>query len=372
MTRHGGTFVSAWVGLQLVLLVLLTFWPGQAARAHLVPEPDSVAWRVGEERTVWIDTNLEAVELRVHSIDLGLGDIARLDQAQTATLGRATGCLDSAVSSITADHIDDTSAIVTFTIDYGSRVAGETLTVYHRIYEEGQTPGEGLAGTVADVAVPATGLLTGTVSYTSLNTGVRQHIEASTFQHFPHEATWYISFVPQDGGPAVVVTREEEFHLASGTGIGLIGCHEDEDVLVTLHTGEGEELQRYVVDVLSAPAPKATPAPPAFPSGYVVARVAVVDVASRDLYFAGGESVATVTASGGTAPFTYGLAPAAGSLDFVFFDVDQGTGAVTVSAAGADDHAGLEVDKICTFEVRVEDANGLSAQTGVAVQTVRP
>ena len=148
MTRHGGTFVSAWVGVQLVLLVLLTFWPGQAARAHLVPEPDSVAWRVGEERTVWIDTNLEAVELRVHSIDLGLGDIARLDQAQTATLGRATGCLDSTVSSITADHIDDTSAIVTFTIDYGSRVAGETLTVYHRIYEEGQTPGEGLAGTV--------------------------------------------------------------------------------------------------------------------------------------------------------------------------------------------------------------------------------
>ena len=170
----------------------------------------------------------------------------------------------------------------------------------------------------------------------------------------------------------MVVTREEEFHLASGTGIGLIGCHEDEDVLVTLHTGEGEELQRYVVDVLSAPAPTATPAPPAFPSGYVVARVAVVDVASRDLYFAGGESVATVTASGGTAPFTYGLAPAAGSLDFVFFDVDQGTGAVTVSAAGADDHAGLEVDKIYTFEVRVEDANGLSAQTGVAVQTVRP
>ena len=43
-----------------------------------------------------------------------------------------------------------------------------------------------------------------------------------------------------------------------------------------------------------------------------------------------------------------------------------------MSDAGADDHAGLEVDQIYTFEVRVEDANGLSAQTGVAVQVVRP
>ena len=375
MTSHGGTFVSAWVGVQLILLVILAFWPRSPAHAHLVPAPDTVQWRVGQERTVWVETNVQAVELRVHSIDLGLGDIARLDQAQAATLGRATGCLDSAVSSITADHIDDTSAIVTFTIDYGSRVAGETLTVYHRIYEEGQTPGEGLAGTV-DVAVPATGLLTGTVSYTSLHTGVRQYIEASTSQHFPHEATHYISFVPEDGGAAVVVTGEDDFHLAAGTGIGLIGCHEDEDVLVTLHSGDGKELQRYVVDVQSAPpptpAPTPTPAPPGFPSGHVVARVAVVDVASRDLYFAGGESVATVAATGGTSPVTYSLAPGDGSLAFVFFDVDQGTGAVTVSAAGADDHAGLEVDQIYTFEVRVEDANGLGAHTGVAIQVVRP
>ena len=369
MTRHGGTFVSAWIGVQLVLLVLLTFWPRQAARADLVPAPDSVAWRVGEERTVWVDTNLQAVRLRLQSIDLGLGDIERLDQAQPATLGRATGCLDSAVSFITADNIDDTSGRVTFTVDYGSHAASETLTVYHRIYEEGQIPGQGTSGSV-DVTVPVSGPLTGTVTYTGLNTGVRQYIEASTSQNFPHEATQYLSFVPEVGGIAVAVTGEEEFHLVAGTGIGLIGCHEHEDVLVTLHGGEGEELRRYVVDVLSAP--PATPAPPAFASGYVAASVAVVDAASRDLYFAGDESVATVAATGGTAPLAYGLAPWADSLDFVFFDVNGSTGAVTVSDAGADDHAGLEVDQIYTFEVRVEDANGLSAQTGVAVQMVRP
>ena len=70
------------------------------------------------------------------------------------------------------------------------------------------------------------------------------------------------------------------------------------------------------------------------------------------MYFAGGEAVATVAATGGTAPLSYSLAPAGDSLDFVFFDINESTGAVTVSAAGADDHAGLEVDRIYTFEVR--------------------
>ena len=63
-------------------------------------------------------------------------------------------------------------------------------------------------------------------------------MEASTSEHFPHEATAAVSFVPEDGGVFVATVVEQlpsgEFHLAAGTGIGLVGCHEGEDVLVTL------------------------------------------------------------------------------------------------------------------------------------------
>lgn len=78
MARYGTTFVSVWIGVEVLLLLAIIFWL-EPASADLVPAPDSVTWRVGEERTVWVDTNLQAVELRVARIDLGLGDIMQLD-----------------------------------------------------------------------------------------------------------------------------------------------------------------------------------------------------------------------------------------------------------------------------------------------------
>ena len=372
MAKHGTAFVSVWLGVEALLLLAIVFWL-EPASAHLVPAPDSVPWRVGEERTVWLDTNLPNVKLRVARIDLGLGDIERLDQGRAVAIGRSTGCLDSEVSFIALDEIEATGATATFTVDYGSHADGETLAVHHRIYEEGQAPGEGVAATV-DLTVPASGELTASVDYSGLDTDVRHYVEASTFDHFPHEATAAVSFVPEDGGVFVVTVVERlpsgEFHLAADTGIGLVGCHEGEDVMVSLWSDQGELLENYLVDVL--PAAPAAVVPPAFASGHIVQRVAVADAASRDVYFAGGEAVATVAATGGAAPLRYSLAPAGDSLDFVLFDIDGSTGAVTVSAGGADDHAGLVLDRIYTFEVHVEDANGLSAETNVAVQVVRP
>ena len=372
MASHGTAFVSVWLGVEVLLLLAIVFWL-EPASADLVPAPDSVPWRVGQERTVWLDTNLQAVELRVARIDLGLGGIARLEQGQPTAIGRSTGCLDSEVSFIALDEIEAAGATATFTVDYGSHAAGETLAVHHRIYEAGQAPGEGVAATI-DLIVPANGELTASVDYTGLNTGVRHYVEASTFDHFPHEATAAVSFVPEDGGGFAVTVVGQlpsgEFHLAAGTGIGLVGCHEGEDVMVSLWSDKGEELESYLVDVL--PAAPAAAAPPAFASGHVVHRVAVANAASRDVYFAGGEAVATVAATGGAAPLRYSLAPAGDSLDFVFFDINGSSGAVTVSAGGADDHAGLVLDRTYTFEVHVEDANGLGAETSVAVQVVRP
>ena len=145
MARHGTAFVSVWLGVEVLLLLAIVFWL-EPASADLVPTPDSVPWRVGEERTVWLDTNLQNVELRVARIDLGLGDIERLDQGQAAAIGRSTGCLDSEVSSIRLNEIEATGASATFTVDYGSHAAGENLAVHHRIYEAGEPPGEGVAG----------------------------------------------------------------------------------------------------------------------------------------------------------------------------------------------------------------------------------
>ena len=181
--------------------------------------------------------------------------------------------------------------------------------MHHRIYEAGQAPGEGVAAAI-DLTVPADGELSASVDYTGLETGVRHFVEASMSGHFPHEATATVSFVPEDRGVFVATVVEQlpsgEFHLAAGTGIGLVGCHEGEDVMVTLWSDTGEELESYLVDVL--PTAPAAAAPPSFASGHIVHRVAVVNAASRDVYFAGGEAVATVAATGGTAPLSYRLA----------------------------------------------------------------
>ena len=238
MARHGTAFVSVWLGVEVLLLLAIVFWL-EPASADLVPAPDSVPWRVGEERTVWLDTNLQAVELRVSGIDLGLGGIQRLEQGQAVGIGRSTGCLDSEVSHIALDELDADSATATFNVDYGSHAAGETLAVHHRIYQAGQAPGEGVAAAI-DLTVPTNGELTASVDYTGLEAGVRHYVEASTSEHFPHEATAVVSFVPEDDGVFVVTVVEKlpsgEFHLAPGTGIGLVGCHEGEDVLVALYS----------------------------------------------------------------------------------------------------------------------------------------
>ena len=298
-----------------------------------------------------MDTNLDAVELRVGGIDLGLGDIARLDRAQRATIGRSTGCLDSAVTFISLDAIDATGGSATFTVDYGSHGDGETLTVHHRRYEEGQTPGEGVAGTV-DLTVPASGALTANVDYTGLETGVRQYVEASTSGDFPHQATTSVSFVPEESEVFVVTVVEElpheEFHLAADTGVGLVGCHEGEDVLVALYTADGEELESYVVDVLPAgPVPDAPNGVPVFSSTYYARHVCVDRAGSRTDYFDGGEGLqggSVVATDPDSDTLEYSLAVFGESLDYAYFDVNAATGEISVSRIGADNEAGLDAE----------------------------
>ena len=340
--------------------------------AELVPAPNSVEWRVDQERTVWLDSNLRAVDLRIDSIDLGVGGIQRLEHGEMVTLGRATGCIDAVVAGVDITEIDENSGRATFRVNYGSLSSGTALTLYHRRYREGRTPRQATVRTI-DLTVPASGQLTASYDYTGLDaggTGGRHYVEASLNEHFPHDTTRVVSFMPTDGADDVSVTGEEDFHLVHGTGIGLVGCDEHEDALVSLHAVDGTELNRYYVDVLSAPAATPLPAtpvpPPVFDPPYRTLRFCPGDTTDRASYLTGDEAVGMASATG-TGTITHSLAPDGASRDYAFFAISS-AGAVTVSDAGADDHTGIDGTRLYTFAVLATDDAGRRGEALVVVQ----
>ena len=270
---------------------------------------------------------------------------------------------------VSVSNIAGDGATLSIGVDRG--VSTADLTAYQRLHAVDQDPPA--TPTQTSISHPDASQDT---QLAGLQEGERYRVDVSLDGHFPPGLTRSVTFIAGDPGSASSASGGQVVLVFEDVTWELIACHEAEDVLVSLHGSDGEELRRYLVDVLPAPpptpAPTATPAAPVFPEEYIVARVAVVDAVSRDLYFAGGESVTTVAATGGTAPVTYSMAPTADALDFVFFDVNGSTGAVTVSDSGADDHAGLELERIYTFLVRATDANGLAANAYVAIQVVRP
>ena len=42
--------------------------------ADLAPAPGGTVWQAGEERTLWLSTNRHAVDVRIDSVALGLGE----------------------------------------------------------------------------------------------------------------------------------------------------------------------------------------------------------------------------------------------------------------------------------------------------------
>ena len=98
---------------------------------------------------------------------------------------------------------------------------------------------------------------------------------------------------PESGASMVLARREgcpatagAALDLVRDTGVGLIACAVADDVAITLHGDEGEELNRYLVDIQARPT--SVPASPPNGAGYSIRRVCV-DSAVH--YLSGGELV---------------------------------------------------------------------------------
>lgn len=347
-------------GVVLAAAVLITLATGDPPDyADLVPAPDEIVWAEGAETAVWLSANRHAVDLQIDSIALGLGDIEERNPGSemATTLGEGPGCLDHAVTSLTVAHDTGDTWNVSGTIDRGPTSKGN-VEVHVRYYRPAdQMPGD---GTVVDVTVSA-----GSDDYSlKLIPGDGNHrVQASTDAHFPAPFTRQVDFDTSDTTSGGTVTGESVFHMLENTGLGLIACGEEEDVLITLHGDEGAELNRYYVDV--GPAPTATPSPPSF-AAYQTKRFCPDVVTPRDELLNGGESVGSARATG-TGTITYSLAANGDSNDFAFFNVSS-SGAVTVSAAGADDHTGIDGARLYTFKVVATDAAGRRSESVVAAQ----
>ncbi len=373
------------VALGALLLVTLSTGIYEPDYAHLVPAPDAIVWAEGDEIPLWLSTNRKTVDVRVSSIDLGIGeiDLRNPSSFRPVPLGEGLGCLDTVVQGVRVDVTSGRGVALNVTLD--SRVTG-MVDVYVRLYD---ASGAGVGS--------ITGLSLNQSYRVSLVAGVPREIQLATYTGFTAGATYRFAVSTDENFP-VAITRsvswsydgtvtyssplyDEEVHLPADTGVSLIACREGDDGVVTLHGDGGEELNRYLVDILPAPptptpAPTPTPTPTPVPApvnlGYEARRVCVDAKTPRGSYLSGGELVGAAFTPAGfglSGTVTYALSDVLeGSGDVYFFEFESGSPSLLkVSAAGAGDTQGLDDDRVYPVRVTATDANGASAYLDVGV-----
>ena len=317
--------------------------------ADLSPVPESIVWHEGDDVTLWLATNRHTVDVRVSDKALGLGGIDFRDpvSGEAVPLGKGLGCLDAVVSSLEVSAIGASTATTTIRLDKDDQVAA---TAYYRDYEDGDPPSPG-----SSVELAASSTSTD-VQVSGLDDGTKYRFDASTDPRFPSPITRSVTWTSGDADSGTTDSRVEEVSLIEGTGVELTACEEAEDVIITLHGDDAEELNRYLVDVL--PAQAATSTPPA-DAGFVRHRVCVDDQSNQSNFLDGGEDVGdSLDAS------DFGLSGTLSSADLepsdgneFFFDLalTSGDAQLTVSDAGASE-LGLDADQV--YPVVVKGGNG--------------
>ena len=334
--------------------------------ADLVPAPDSIIWERGQESTMLLSTNREDVEMRIHSVALGIANVqgAVPHSGELMVLGASVGCQDWAVSRFTADAISTGGYTLKGNIDRDNFTS--TAQVYLRSRVQGETDWGGVPGSPVGVDYDANDLPASNRFELSLSVSNELfEVEASSDSGFPVALTRFIT-IDTTASTATVDEEAESLVLLHDTAVGLVACSEHEDVVVTLTGEESAQLNRYVVDI--GPAATATPAPTPTPNpdaGYVE-RAVCVDVQNlRADYLSGGESVGAAFAAS-----DFGLS---GTLDSVelgdlpggepyryFFDgaLTAGSYRVTVNAAGAGDTQGLAGELVYPVRLTAVDDAG--------------
>ena len=367
------------MGLGGVLAVagILTFAIGdEPDYADLVPAPDSIMIEQADERDYWLSTNRHEVDVRVKSVSMGVGEYKRAspEGGHIIKLGRGAGCLDWAVSALEITNVSEGGrpanpkrVHIKITVDRGN-TAGN-LDAYYRGYFEGISPPAGYSHVV---------VLSGQefVQPSYIDTGQRTGVfvvEASHDSRFPDTATRRATVDVAGLASAANndMTTVEELTLLEHGAVGLIACVVGEDVEITLHGDEDEELQRYVVDILQAPTPTpgptatptpvpaATPTPLPTDAGYETRRVCVDDKSAQTNYF----GYQTPDDEKVGVPFVasdFGLSGTLSSVEISDSDGDEyffdmATNApyqMTVSDAGASDQ-GLDADRVYQLDLLV-------------------
>ena len=343
-------------GLAVVLVAVLllniamgTFRPDHA---DLVPPPDAVTFRVGDELAVWLSTSAEAVTLRLDSRDIGVAEIIERNPLNgvAVVLGAGLGCLDAVVSGLEVASVTDADATVTLTLD---KELGVTTSVVYRYYEVGEPPPASSTATVVGDEID--------ITLSGLATSTAYAVEASTNLHFPASITRALSFTSGDPDSGTVDQRVQQVPFLSATGVRLIACRESEDVAITLHGDEGE-LNAFLVDVVPA---ETVNRPPVFVEGAYASRRVCVDRVGRSTatttidYLSSGESVGgAVTATDGDFDtVSYALGVDDPHDHYLFFDVDS-SGQITVNPGGAIDENGLAFDGVYPVLLSAFDGNG--------------
>ena len=362
-TRRVMPYIIGGTGLLSVAVVgLITLATGGQDYAALVPAPDSIVWEEGQKSTVLVATNLDKVHLAIDSVAIGIDSVkgAVPQSGELMVLGASVGCQDWAVSRLYADSLGHDRYTLRGEIERDNFTG--TAEVYARVREVGDDSWTSLPGTPYNVLGGSNDF---SQSYSVSET--IWEVEASSNDSFPLALTRQIR-VNLVAKPETSTTdaEVETIVLLQDTGVELEACSEHDDLTLYLYDDDGEELNHYVVDVGAPPTATATPIPnPAFVSSYQTLRFCPDADAPRGAILTGAEAVGTVTAAGNN--ITYSLAPDGDSRDFAFFNVSS-SGALTVSATGADDHTGIDGARLYTFKVVATDGGGRRSESVIVVQ----
>ena len=330
--------------------------------ADLVPAPDSIVWNEGQETTFFVSTNLDDVDMRINSVALGIANVqgAVPHSGVLMVLGASVGCQDWAVSKLSAT-VTATGYELEIEVDRDNFTGPAEVFIRHRDDEDSAWVD------YTSLRVPGDELTKGYTSNTA-----KQQIEASSDSSFPTALTRFIT-IDRDAGAATVDEEAETLLMLPDTGVGLRGCSDHEDVRVTLHGEDGDELNRYEFDIGAAatptPAPTATPSPDA---GYTTRRICADDSSDRSLYLTGGELVgAAFTAArfglSSLAKVTIGDVPGSAEHRYFFNGTLSGSYQVTVSDAGAGNSQGLDAEVVYPIRLTATDTAGRTKYLDVGV-----
>ena len=399
----------------IVLVGVLNLFFGDAPDyAGLVPAPDTVLWEEGDETTLWLNTNLEAVEVRIAAVALGIGSFKRAlpETNQALDLGRGEGCLTWGVTSLEVLNIIDAQSGTRkrLTIQGGIEpaTASDARDVFIRVYPEGAdlrdiVHSEGYdAADISDRNVDASGRLfkfpiaAANNGRLLLSSPDAFGFYAINFDLSPTEGIWVVEASHDPRFPATsriatmgnvadlkwepAMSVAEDIIMPYNLGLGIIACSEADDVLVTLHNAEGVEINRYLVDIHA----DEVATPPVAQPGTVTpldVRVCVDSSDARANYLDGWE-----LAGGALAPARFGysgssntiakvtLADTVESNAFIYFFVAElksdGNVQLWITKAGASDTSGLDSDRIYPISLTATlnaDGNNLEKELAVGV-----